>query len=610
MAGGSSPSKEDIDAIFHRLRSQATNKSCFDCAAKNPTWSSVTYGVFICIDCSAVHRNLGVHLTFVRSTNLDTNWTWLQIRQMQVGGNANAAQFFRQHNCNTTDAQQKYNSRAAQLYKDKLLNKAQQSLQLYGTTLHIDNVHDLNTAGEKKEVDFFADCDNFDNDTTTVERNNNPSTGPKVDAELENIPKLASLSATVDPSAGPRVDFLTSEVPVEPVKSTIGVRKIQPKKSGLGGKKGGLGATRVKTNFAEIEERANMADKLKLAPAPEKVATEEEKAETLASVRLAYQDLSIKQHKEEEKLKATDPNKAKQIERLGMGFGRASGVSHSALTDMKTLTQEETTRSGASLSKSSYDRDDSSSGGGGSGGNGGGGGSGSGNNSGNDFFDDYSIIYGFSGSGKGADMSEATQMGFDTLEPIDSKRPTVKTMFSPAGGSLKGGSSSISDQPTYSRGGGSSNSNSSSSNNNYNYNSNSNSSSSSRRNGQPQPVDNSDAAQKKFGSAKGISSDQFFGDDQSSYERSANLSKFQGSTSISSADYFGHGSSSMGSGGSRSGGGGGGGGGGPRGPALQYNGPDLEDVRESVRQGVTKVAGRLSSLASDVMNSIQDKYGY
>ncbi len=58
--------------------------------------------------------------------------------------------------------------------------------------------------------------------------------------------------------------------------------------------------------------------------APEKKQTVEEEAETMNSVRLAYQDLSIKAHQEEEKLKRTDPAKAKQMERLGMGFNQKS----------------------------------------------------------------------------------------------------------------------------------------------------------------------------------------------------------------------------------------------------------------------------------------------
>lgn len=64
-----------------------------------------------------------------------------------------------------------------------------------------------------------------------------------------------------------------------------------------------------------------MANQLKESPiVPDKPLTAEEEIESVASMRLAYQDLSLKKNQEEARLKNIDPIKAKQMERLGMGF--------------------------------------------------------------------------------------------------------------------------------------------------------------------------------------------------------------------------------------------------------------------------------------------------
>ena len=47
------------------------NQLCADCKRPNPTWASMNLGVFVCIKCSGCHREIGVHVTKIKSINLD-----------------------------------------------------------------------------------------------------------------------------------------------------------------------------------------------------------------------------------------------------------------------------------------------------------------------------------------------------------------------------------------------------------------------------------------------------------------------------------------------------------------------------------------------------------
>ncbi|KAJ6387923.1 hypothetical protein OIU77_026479 [Salix suchowensis] len=75
---------------LEQLLSQSGNKICADCGFPDPKWVSISFGVFICIKCSGIHRSLGVHLTKVLSIKLD-EWTDEQVDTLiDLGGNTAA----------------------------------------------------------------------------------------------------------------------------------------------------------------------------------------------------------------------------------------------------------------------------------------------------------------------------------------------------------------------------------------------------------------------------------------------------------------------------------------------------------------------------------------
>lgn len=399
---------------------------------------------------------------------------------MQVGGNATAISFFNQHGCTTGAANTKYNSRAAQLYREKIKTMATQATRRHGTELWLDSQAPLSpTSPEDKQIDFFsahsqALPENLNMAKTSLSSSTSekPLTGGKEEDSNGNLDE------------GPSVDMLSASPKSNPEPSSLLKKKPAAAKKTLSGKKGGLGAQKVSSkSFSDLEKKAQAADKLRekeeSTGATKKTYQSEESI--APSLRLACQDFEQQRKMEEKKFKGLEGNKKVQSERLGMGLGMRSGVSHSVTSDMHIIQQESPL--GAKTTKGRRFTED----------------------------DDDEGSFSARVMSRFEDQTETSHSFSSRWDDRGEEGGWMKESKKPEPDFfLTSTISPLNDRPT------------------------------ARRKPEAVPVSDTGEAQKKFGGdVKAISSDMFFGkQDNSEYEAKTRLERYSGSSAISSADLF------------------------------------------------------------------------
>ncbi|CDO72266.1 hypothetical protein BN946_scf184970.g118 [Trametes cinnabarina] len=302
------PTKAETEQVFKVLKSQKGNKAS-----------------------NVVHRNMGVHISFVRSTNLDS-WQLNQLRTMKVGGNASATEFFTKHGgaalLSDSDTKKKYSSRVAELYKEELARRVREDAARYPDKVVVEGAAEFSAAPATQggeDDDFFSSWDK-------------PAAPKPIPAAAQSVapPVIGRSASASSATTGPRT--VSSASLRSNSSTTVGSRPASK-----------LGASRLNSSTPSVSSTASAAaKKSKLGGLGAKKAAPVDFAE--AERKAAEEAERIRQLGYDREPPAAPKGNAQDMERLGMGMKRlgfgavpsapAASTSAAAEDDAPTFARE------------------------------------------------------------------------------------------------------------------------------------------------------------------------------------------------------------------------------------------------------------------------------